>query len=83
MGIRARTTHFTLGSVSARRGCFVEGESREVSMGMPLGSLWRWRDGVEAPGVAGGVKAGEMRLFGGGRPEMGTVSEERSDQDLR
>ena len=41
------------------------GSSRDVSTGIDLGSECRWRDGVPTPGVAGGVKAGEMRLLGG------------------
>jgi hypothetical protein len=62
--MRARTMHSTTGRRSRSRACFAGGISSEVSTGVDLGSESRWREGVPAPGVAGGVKAGEMRVSG-------------------
>lgn len=62
MGIRARTSHHTFGNFCTSFGA-AEGESREVSTSTDLASLSR--AGVPVPGVAGGVKAGLIRLGGG------------------
>lgn len=60
--MRARTSHSTLGSCDSRSGRGVS-VRREVSTGIERGG--RGCEGVETPGVAGGVKAGEM-IEGGG-----------------
>ena len=67
-GMRARTTHCTSGRVSRRRGRFVPQppDGTELSTGTPSGA--RSVDGVLAPGVVGGVKAGESSE-GGGRTD--------------
>lgn len=57
------------------------GSSREVSTGMDFGSALRWREGVTAPGVAGGVKAGDSKLLG--TPGVVGDSSLRSDQLFR
>ena len=70
VGIRARTTHSTSGSVSRSRGCLVPQPpvGIELSTGTPRG----WGGGaasallgVAVPGVDGGVNAGERREAGG------------------
>ena len=57
VGILVRTSHSTTGSVGRRFG--PRESVAEVSTGMERGG--RGREGVEKPGVAGGVKAGEIR----------------------
>lgn len=67
VGIRARTIHSTSGRVSRSRGRFVPQppEGMDESTGMPRGCGCSPK-GVAVPGVAGGVKAGERRVGGGG-----------------
>jgi hypothetical protein len=62
VGIRARTSHSTLGSCGSRSGRGVSVRT-EVSTGMERGG--RGCEGVAPPGVAGGVKAGDI-IEGGG-----------------
>jgi hypothetical protein len=64
VGMRARTSHSTMGSFSSSSG-LGESVDKEVSTGMERGGA-RGCDGVEKPGVAGGVNAGEMMEGGGG-----------------
>ncbi len=66
VGMRARTKHSTFGNLSSSFGGLWE----EVSTGMDLGSFSE--RGVAVPGVEGGVKAGLMRVSGGG--EAGLLS---------
>lgn len=60
--MRARTSHSTIGSFGNRSGRGVSVRN-EVSTGMERGG--RGCEGVATPGVAGGVKAGDM-IEGGG-----------------
>jgi hypothetical protein len=61
VGIRARTSHLTIGSFSRRFGF-----GRDVSVeSTGIEGASRARDGVSVPGDEGGVKAGEIRLAGG------------------
>jgi hypothetical protein len=61
VGMRARTSHRTLGNFSTNFGCVVgpEGASEEKGKtGMDRGSFSC--NGVAEPGVEGGVKAGDI-----------------------
>ena len=75
--MRARTIHSTTGRRSRSFGCLTVGSSVEVSTGVDLGSERCRDDGVEMPGVEGGVKAGEIRLPG--RPGVAGPASPRSD----
>lgn len=66
VGMRARTSHSTIGSFSSSSG-LGESMDREVSTGIERGGR-RGCDGVETPGVAGGVKAGDIIDGGGSDP---------------
>jgi hypothetical protein len=61
VGIRARTSHRTLGRLSTSRGA--GSNDNEVSTGTLFAS--RSSAGVLVPGVAGGVKAGLISAGGG------------------
>jgi hypothetical protein len=64
VGIRARTSHSTSGSFGSKPGRGVL-DATDVSTGIERGG--RGCEGVEVPGVAGGVKAGLIIDAGGSR----------------
>lgn len=64
MGIRARTTQSTCGSVSSSFCGLCDVVSTGIGLIVPC------ERGVAVPGVAGGVKAGLRRVFGGGEADL-------------